>query len=144
MAGRFLIICAVALLCASCGPRMNRQISVQPYKQRMPTMPVGTVPTTGHFATGTVPAAGNVKDGRIYYGYYCLMCHGEKGDGNGPVGESYVPKPADLTAPATAGLSDDQLTQRMLHGNGHDPIMSQTVLPEYRQPLVAYVRQLRR
>jgi mono/diheme cytochrome c family protein len=116
-------------------------------------MPAGTVPTTGRYETELAaqtslavapipktPLA--IRNGRTYYGYYCLMCHGEKGDGNGPVGESYDPKPADLTSPKYAKLNDGQLLNRMLHGEGHDPVMAQTVQPEHRWPLLLYVRTL--
>lgn len=142
------------LLCVclpSCAPHMQNQPNIKPYKQKMPAMPAGTTPTKGRAMTlvvqqarlATNPVAATpsaVKNGRIYYGYYCLMCHGKSGDGNGPVGESYVPKPTDLGSPAVAALTDGQLYQRMLTGVGHDPVMVQTVLPGHRWPLVAYVR----
>ncbi|MHB1458658.1 MAG: c-type cytochrome [Armatimonadota bacterium] len=89
-----------------------------------------------------VSKSSQVDDGRIFYGYYCRMCHGVQGDGNGPVGESYVPKPADLSQPAIRKLTDDELTRRMLHGRGHDPVMEQTVPLERRKPIVEYVRTL--
>jgi len=132
---------------------MMNQVSVKPYDRPMPDMPAGVVPTTGRLATLTqresqakvnpvqrTPAV--VSNGKIFYGYYCLMCHGENGDGNGPVGEAYVPKPTDLTSPAVTRLTDGQLYSRMLHGTGHDPVMSQTVLPEHRWPLVHYLRTM--
>jgi hypothetical protein len=150
---RLTILGALACLCASCGPRMREQVSVHPYQFQMPDMPAGTVPTTGRPMTLVAAAAksgtnplqttpANLRNGGIYYGYYCRMCHGTTGDGNGPVGQSYVPKPADLTSPAVTGLSDGALYDGMLHGVGHDPVMVQTVLPQHRWPLVMYVRQL--
>ena len=44
------------------------------------------------------PTPGAISLGRIYYGYYCLMYHGEDGNGEGPVGASYVPLPTGLTS----------------------------------------------
>jgi hypothetical protein len=148
-------LCLAACLCTSCGPRMITQAADKPYKSRMPDIPVGTVPTTGRAATfeqaqsalkaSPLPVSPNtLDDGRVYYGYYCLMCHGENGDGNGPVGQSYVPKPTDLSSPTVARLTDAQLYSRMLHGEGHDPVMSQTVQTEHRWPLVLYVRKLQK
>ncbi|MCC6443278.1 MAG: c-type cytochrome [Armatimonadetes bacterium] len=144
-------LCALTVLCASCGPRMRDQASILPFEQAMPPMPAGTVSTKGRMATFTqtqaalasapvAPTARSIGDGKIFYRYYCLMCHGEKGDGNGPVGESYVPKPADLASPKIAAMTDGQLYRAMLRGKGHDPVMNQTVRLEYRWPLVAYVR----
>lgn len=117
-------------------------------------MPAGTVPTTGRLDTLTIqqsrltknplPAtAVNLKNGRIYYGYYCLMCHGDNGDGNGPVGQSYVPKPADLRSEAVRSMTDGQLYLAMLMGEGHEPVMIQTVAPAHRWPLVMYLRTLK-
>lgn len=157
MAGRHLVsmvsLLALVCLCTGCGPRMVTQVADKPYKSRMPEMPPGTVPVTGRSVSLTkaastaainpVPATADIiDDGRVYYGYYCLMCHGEIGDGEGPVGQSYVPRPKNLTAPAVATMTDGQLYYRMLHGSGHDPVMEQTVLPEHRWPLVHYVRRL--
>lgn len=147
----FLIGAAITLCLTSCGPRMYDQPSVRTYSREMPAMPQGATPTTGRSVTlaskeavlggRPLPATkSNIRDGRIYYGYYCLMCHGEKGDGNGPVGQSYIPKPTDLTSPAVAALSDGQLYHRMLTGIGHDPVMIDTVLPDHRRPLILYVR----
>jgi len=149
--GKAIVALSVLVLCASCGPRMRNQISIQPYEQKMPIMPKGTVPVTGRLETASALESQSSKlsgsatpttisDGRIYYGYYCAMCHGEKGDGNGPVGESYIPKPANLGSPTVAGMSDGQLLNSMIHGVGHDPVMNQTVLPAHRRPLIAYIR----
>lgn len=152
---KIILACVCALSCASCGPRMRIQPSIQPFERQMPDMPRGTVPTSGRLETFTAEQSrlaanplpntpANLRNGRIYYGYYCLMCHGSKGDGNGAVGESYIPKPADLSSPAVAGLSDGELYQRMLVGVGHDPVMTQTVPPDQRWPIVMYIRTLAR
>lgn len=149
---RILAVLTVALCCASCGPRMNKQVSIHPYQQRMPVMPADTIPANGSLKTysaneakmtaNPVPStAANLRNGKIYYGYYCLMCHGVEGDGNGPVGQSYVPKPTNLSSPKIAALNNGQLYDRMLHGTGHDPVLVQTVQPEHRWPLVMYVRE---
>lgn len=149
-----LLVGTLPLICISCGPHMKIQPSVKPYKQQMPAMPAGTVPVQGRSDTFTAAQAkltanplkatsANLDAGKIYYGYYCLMCHGTDGRGNGPVGQSYIPKPADLTSSATQGLSDAELYSRMLTGIGHSPVMEQTVLPEHRWPLVLYIRDFK-
>lgn len=146
-----VLACLCALACVSCGPHMTQQPSVQPYDRKLPLMPTGTVPTTGgiraltiqqsKLTTNPLPATLlNVHNGETYYGYYCLMCHGSKGDGNGAVGESYVPKPTDMASPTVTSLTDGQLYYAMLNGVGHSPVLEQTVAPEQRWPLVLYVR----
>lgn len=148
---RLMLVSAAALSCASCGPRMRNQPSIQPFEQKMPDMPAGTTPVAGRLRTYTLQqsqltenplplTATTLRNGRVYYGYYCLMCHGEDGEGNGPVGQGFVPKPTDLTSSAVASLTDGQFYLRMLTGAGHDPVMDQTVLPGHRWPLVMYVR----
>lgn len=141
-------------LCSSCGPHMDSQQSIHPYSAQMPSAPRGTVPTTGtdqsliaqqsKLAENPLPASKtNLSNGKIYYGYYCQMCHGEKGDGNGPVGIAYVPKAADITSKKLSKLTDGEVYKRMLSGVGHDPVMSSTVPSDERWPLVMYVRSLR-
>ncbi len=131
---------------------MTNQQSIRPYKMELPPMPSGATPTKGRTITlalqaskvGTNPVSAtktNINSGRIYYGYYCLMCHGEKGNGDGPVGQSYDPKPTDLSSSAVAKMSDGQLYTAMLTGVGHDRVMVDTVLPQHRWPLVLYVRR---
>lgn len=116
-------------------------------------MPEGTVPTRGRLETlireqsqlaaNPLPRTEvNIRNGRIFYGYYCLMCHGSDGRGDGIVGQGYVPKPTDLTSSQIAELSDGELYIRMLTGTGHDPALIQTVLPDHRWPIVMYIRTL--
>lgn len=148
-----MLACACAFVCVSCGPRMQVQPSIQPFEHQMPSMPAGATPTRGRLHTLTMEQSKldrnplqaterNLDNGRIYYRYYCLMCHGERGDGNGEVGQSYVPRPADLSSPRVTGMRDGELYLRMLTGVGHDPVMEQTVLPNRRWPLVMHVRRL--
>ena len=88
------------------------------------------------------PTAGDIARGRVYYTYYCIQCHGGRGDGTGPVGESLFPPPADLRSPRAQARSDDQLLRAMLTGPSHEPVLEYTVLPEHRWWLVLYVRAL--
>ena len=138
----------------SSNPRMYVQPHVRTYQEFMPHPPAGAVPRqdargplpTSRQATTLTVAPATARDlaaGGVYYEYYCLACHGPIGDGNGPVGESYVPRPADLRSRRVAGYSDGQLLRAMLLGVGHEPVLEYTVLPEHRWPLVHYVRQLR-
>ncbi len=130
---------------------MDRQQSVQPFTRQMPPMPANVVSTRGssqalldresRLAKSPVKAdKTSLTNGRVYYGYYCAMCHGDKGDGQTPVGLAYVPKASDLKRPDLGKLTDGQLYRRMLTGPGHDPVMQKTVFPDQRWPIVLYVR----
>ncbi|HJN13981.1 MAG TPA: hypothetical protein QGH10_00745, partial [Armatimonadota bacterium] len=102
-AASLVAIACLSALVSSCLPRMEHQPSVRPFEQQMPDMPTGTVPVGG---TVELPAADAetplrvtsdvIEEGELYYGYYCLMCHGADGRGHTPVGEAYDPAPTDL------------------------------------------------
>ena len=148
-AASLLAIACMSALLSSCLPRMARQPSVRPFERQMPDMPTGTVPVGG---TVELPAADAesplratpdvIEEGELYYGYYCLMCHGADGRGRTPVGEAYDPAPADLAGQDVRNMADGELCRAMLTGVGHDPVMESTVTPERRWQIVAYVREL--
>lgn len=148
LAGLVSIGAAIALLH---GPHMRWQASLRSHDAPVPPMPSGTVPmhstspaASGEMAeTAPLPAAVAVEYGQTYYAYYCVYCHGPTGDGDGPVGESHLPKPADLRLPRVQQLTDDELTHAMLFGTGHEPVLENVVQKQHRQSLVSYVRQLK-
>ena len=142
----------------SCFPRMRDQVSVKPFEKRMPDMPPNTVPYSGPARLpATMQQAARVPNparrsaqavalGRIYYGYYCQTCHGERGEGDGTVGRSYVPQPTDLTSARVQGMSDGALAFAMASGVGHElveakqPVLGPTVAVERRWYIVWYIR----
>jgi len=44
----------------------------------------------------TIAFADDISEGRALYIQYCAACHGEKGDGHGPVAKSLKEAPGDL------------------------------------------------
>lgn len=138
----------------SCFPRMHDQPSVKPFERTMPEAPPNQVPYAGPESVSLTkqqaaamsnpvkPTSQAIALGRIYYGYYCLMCHGETGKGDGPVGQSYVPPPADLTSPKVLAQSDGALAYAMVSGTGHDPVLASTVPLSRRWPIIHYLRTL--
>jgi hypothetical protein len=148
-------------------PQMIYQPHIKSYEAQMPMPQEGTVPVTAWNpplpseaqAAGLMnpltanrrPTADDCLRGKTYYEYYCGFCHGEQGDGNGPVGQSYVPKPSDLRSRKVQSLSDGQLLRASLLGTGHETslattrksgILLNTVLPQHRWHIVLYVRSL--
>jgi mono/diheme cytochrome c family protein len=122
-------------------PRMRHQPNIRAYETVMRLPPLGSVPISRPEAA---PALSTAAAGRLYYRYYCVFCHGENGDGNGPVGQSYVPKPTDLRRAKIQSYSDDDLRQAMLTGKGHAPVLESIIPRAYYGALVAYVRSLGR
>jgi len=125
-------------------PMMRSQPNVRPYKAPMPVTPAGTVPVGEPQPVVRIDRSPESEAwGKVYYGYYCLSCHGPTGDGDGPVGQSYTPdKPTDLRVAKVRACTDKQLLEKMLTGAGHAPVLVRIVPPEHRWPLVWYIRSL--
>lgn len=138
------------------GPHMRYQAHIRSFDQPMPLPPPGMVTVEPDERTAPSPAESkqmrnplaptpeNIETGKIYYGYYCSFCHDDKGQGNGPVGQSYMPKPADLQQADIQDMGDGRLFAAMLLGPGHEPVMERIVQPSHRWYLVLYVRALGR
>jgi len=153
----FAILLALAALAgAGCNPfpRMRDQASLKPYERDMPPMPARLVPASGGdrlpgksearaLKNPVAPSAEAVGAGAAYYGYYCVHCHGSRGDSRTPVGDSYVPKPTPLRSPRVQAMSDGELYRAMVTGKGHEPVLQSTVPPERRWAIVHFVRTLK-
>lgn len=136
------------------GPRMQVQPHIRAYQESMPLPPGGivpvepdkyAVPSAGQAAGMRNPVPDNQANrdrGKVYYSYYCIFCHGGNGQGDGPVGYSYMPVPTDLHAPKVIEMSDADLMRRMLTGIGHEPVLPRIVVPGHRWYLVTYLRSL--
>jgi mono/diheme cytochrome c family protein len=135
------------------GPRMRTQPHLRAYQMIQPPPVDGAVPVNLPEQLPTAESAASVRNplpdteenrrrGLIYYQYYCVFCHGKEGAGNGPVGESYTPVPADLRSARIAGYSDGVFLRAMLTGIGHEPVLERVVPPRHRWYLVRYVRTL--
>lgn len=56
------------------------------------------------------------------YSTHCQICHGIKGDGNGPAAVTLSPPPADFTKPSFwQNDVDKKITETILHGHGPMP-----------------------
>ena len=148
-----LLVAALFGLVLYEGPRMRVQHHIRAFQMFLPDIPAGTqpvhpperLPTALQAARlkNPLPAnADNLARGRVYYGYYCVFCHGESGAGDGPVGQSYLPRPADLRGGKMAGYRDGDLLRSMLTGTGHEPVLERVVAPEHRWYLVLFLRSL--
>lgn len=147
----FVSVCIYLMMT---GPRMYDQPHVRAFQATVPPMPAGVVPVedTAFRAPSAEEARGlknplpdtpdNRARGQTYYAYYCVYCHGDKGDGNGPVGESYVPVPADLRTARVRAMADGELLRASLVGTGHEPVLGRVVHPDHRWYLMLYVRSL--
>jgi hypothetical protein len=131
------------------GPHMNYQQHVRPYEQARFQAPLNSVPVEAdplwQDSFGTAPPAQSpsaLKDGKIFYGYYCAFCHGQTGRELGPVGKSFFPPPAPLISPRVRRMNDSALVRRMVDGVGHQDFIASIVAPYHRPVIAAYIRNL--
>jgi mono/diheme cytochrome c family protein len=100
---------------------------------------------------GSVAAAqDDVAKGKQVFTVYCATCHGENGDGQGPVGKTLDPPPRDFTkGDFKYGGSDQDIFDVISNGaasKGGSPLMAPwgAVIPEAdRWAVVKYVRSLK-
>jgi mono/diheme cytochrome c family protein len=130
------------------GPHMIAQPHVLSFERKMPLPPEGIVTverdykklpsqaTAGSLKNPLPSTKENISRGKVYYGYYCLFCHGENGNGNGLVGQSYMPRPADLRKSGITEERDGIILRKMLTGPGHEPVLARVVPPDHRWYLV--------
>jgi len=148
-------VCAAPLVAAAgCDyRRMSEQESIRPYEERMPPVVARAVPRDGGenawrlAPPGTLtnplaPAPEAVARGALCYGYFCIPCHGSRYSGEGTVGQSFNPLPADLRSAAVRARSDDELFRAIGYGFGRHPPLAGTVSVEDRWHLILWIRSL--
>jgi mono/diheme cytochrome c family protein len=133
-------------------------VSYDPDKSGMGVPPEGTVPlgyepypyaTVAEAERGLKnPFAGNfsaevMTQGRIYFQRYCLVCHGEKGDGKGPVSGPFNGTIKTLISGPVLEYSDQRIFHIITAGQGiMGSYLSQIPEEENRWAIVNYVRSL--
>lgn len=135
------------------GGRMSDQASVQAYEEPAPAPPEGAVPVGGGEGAFREAPPGSLRNpvpddgaaveaGRVAYGRACVQCHGKDFDGEGTVGRSFAPLPADLRSAAVRALDDDRIFRIVSFGSGRCPPLHSTLTVEERWRLVRFLRSL--
>ena len=115
--------------------------------------PAGNLPDDvlrpGEARAGRAPAGVLARDGERVYGQYCIGCHGEKGDGQGPAARFLNPKPRDFTQGVVkyAGVAsgqlprDEDLMRTLARGLAGSSMPSWQFLPEQsRRAVIEYIK----
>ena len=134
--------------------RMYDQESVRTYEKKMPDSPPGTIPISGgievlsrtdpqDLKNPVSPTASAIFQGRAAYFNFCVQCHGPQADGNGTVGQSFAPLPANLTDPQVLDQGDGELFYKISLGFGRHPPLASTVSEVDRWAVVNYLRSLK-
>ena len=138
--------------------RMWQTPAVRPYEKPLLVMESGVVPVSGGEAlyrmadplTLFSPFDGRspevLEAGQKAYFTYCQQCHGVNLDGQGTVGQSFVPLPADLRLPRVQQMADGQMFKEISYGvdrpGARQPALATTVFPDDRWKIVHYVKSL--
>jgi mono/diheme cytochrome c family protein len=93
-----------------------------------------------HRANPLPPTADAVKRGHNLFHRDCEQCHGKAGHGDGPLGVSLLPHPANLGSEHVQSQSDGALFWKMTEGRG---VMPKATLDENEKwAVIAYLRTL--
>jgi mono/diheme cytochrome c family protein len=135
--------------------RMWETPAARPHETVLPVMEDGGFPVDGEDAVYRRMEGRQIKSplkaddvaamaaGRKLYGIYCAQCHGTYMDGNGTVGQSFQPLPADLTDRRVAVMSAGDIFKAVSYGNppnGRQPPLASTIAVSDRWKIITYVR----
>jgi mono/diheme cytochrome c family protein len=131
--------------------RMNDQDSKRTYEEEMPLMDKRTIPVKDGFEAlskaepellrNPFPYSNStVAQGKLAYGYFCIQCHGPNLDGNGTVGQSFVPVPTNLVSPTTLSQADGEIYSKIRLGFGRHPTLYATVSSDDTWAVIVYIR----
>jgi mono/diheme cytochrome c family protein len=85
----------------------------------------------------------SIAKGKDLYKTYCQMCHGEKGDGQGPMAANLQQKPGNLTDKNLLGkVTDGELFWMISKGKLPMPAFEKTMAKENIWHIVNYIRTL--
>jgi mono/diheme cytochrome c family protein len=83
----------------------------------------------------------SIARGKVFYEMNCLVCHGQEGRGDGPVGLKFVEKaPVDLNDAYTQDQADGQLFFTLTRGRVLMPFYRDALSPSERWDVINYVR----
>jgi mono/diheme cytochrome c family protein len=112
--------------------------------------PDRSVPLTGKailldtVAVNVVPADDvSVQRGKVLFSIYCALCHGDGGQGDGPLSKYYEERPIrSLTSSSVTAQFDGQLFQTITQGYSRMPPQAEALSPRERWDVINYVRTL--
>jgi mono/diheme cytochrome c family protein len=136
--------------------RMRETPAVQPHEEPLILMESGVVPVTGGDAVDRATPGAQLASpldmndpqvilrGKAVYFTFCAQCHGPNYNGNGTVGQSFMPLPTDFRAPAVQSKPAGELFKSVSYGipGGRQPPLDTTITIADRWSVVAFVKSL--
>lgn len=83
------------------------------------------------------------QKGEMLYQKLCWTCHGKKGLGDGPAGQSLNPKPRSFSLKEVQEQTDGALFWKISNGNGMMVPYKHSLNEEQRWQLVNFIRSLK-
>ncbi len=84
----------------------------------------------------------SLNRGKYQYDIHCAICHGEQGQGDGPVGKKYVPDPMNLTLDYVQIQPDGQLFYTISHGSIAMPYYRDSIPAVDRWHVINYIKSV--
>jgi len=136
--------------------RMRETPAVKPHEEPLILMETGVVPVSGGEAVFratpgvALKSPRDAKDpaviarGKAVYFTFCAQCHGLNYDGNGTVGQSFMPLPTDFRTPAVQSKPPGELFKSVSYGipGGRQPPLETTITIDDRWSVVAFIASL--
>jgi mono/diheme cytochrome c family protein len=88
------------------------------------------------------PGTAALTEGRALYETFCLVCHGERGQGDGPL-VPRIPNPPAYTSPRVREMAPGQIFHVISRGSGRMPSYAAQIPYDQRWLIVLYVSALR-
>ena len=130
---------------------MEIQPSYRPMENPLPP-PEHSIPIEGPIAIPGMGAPENpttadeasLTRGQELFVINCRMCHGQTGEGTGPIAPFLANKPANLTSPVVQSKSDGSMFLTITNGiTGKMPPLNENLLVSERWDVVNYIRTLK-
>lgn len=86
----------------------------------------------------------SIQKGKEVYDKKCALCHGEKGDGQGPAGASLNPKPTNFIEPHGEKMTDGEHFWKITTGKGTMPPFEKDLTKEERWHVINYINTFSR
>ncbi len=85
----------------------------------------------------------SIQRGEILYSIYCALCHGDTGQGDGPLSPYYDERPMrSLTSSSIVAQFDGQLFQTITEGFARMPPQAEALSPRERWDVINFIRTL--
>jgi cytochrome c553 len=142
---------------ATCFPwsiDMYRGPEVQPYAEAPRVTPADTIPVHGGEPPMSVeqatikmhnplqPTPENLANGKEQFNTYCAPCHGESGQGNGPVAHLLAKRPDNLIDDKSKNFPDGYIYGVIRDGHESMPSYAEEMPAEQRWQVVMYLRSM--